>query len=185
MARRVVPGRLAPAIRPHRSASWLDAGEAAESGDELAIREWRGRLADDLPVAARRVVAMLKLPCQALVNRAWAKDQEVVAGWQPVGYLRDELPHVFEAVPLTGVLGAPAAAVADVTGGPVVRRNGRLDALDAGRTLQKPNDHRLLRVDPDEGAGSRLSRAEPGGRPLRRHERAQTGPASTSSARSA
>jgi hypothetical protein len=75
-----VSGALDPSIRSDRVPSRFDAGERAETGDELAIgQQWR-RFAADVAMAAVVPVALRELSRQAFVDRPRTEDQQVVHG---------------------------------------------------------------------------------------------------------
>jgi hypothetical protein len=189
--RRAVCRRLAPAIRSDRATSLFDAGERAEPGDELPIgQRWR-RFAGNVAMETVALVALGELPRQAFVDGPRTEDQQVVARWQPVRDVCDESVQVFEAVGLAGRLRAAPAAVTDggivpdVAGRPVVSRHLRFHSFDSRPVALQADDEGLPRVDPYKRAASSLVRFRPVQAMCRRHERAQAGPASASSARSA
>lgn len=137
-------------------------------------------------------IALGQVPLQAFMYGARTDDEQVVVRAQPMGDLHDKSLEVLEAVRLSGSLWATATAVAhggivpDVAGGPVVSRNLRFHPIESSPVVLPADDDGLSRVDPHEGAGSRhLVAHREVGAARRRHERAQTGPLSASTARSA
>ena len=164
----------------------------AESRDELAIGEPRGRFAAD---AAGRLVVLPRLPdesFQAFAHGTGTEDEQVVARRQAIRDMFDKSIEVLEAVRLAGGLRRPTAAVADagivpdMAGGPVVGRHLGLHPLESRPVVLPADDDGLPRIDPHEGAGLRhvISRL-PVPAEARRHECAQAGPVSTFTAKSA
>lgn len=137
-------------------------------------------------------VAFEDVTLQAFADRARTQDEQVVVRGQPRGDLHDKSLEVLEAVRLARGLDWPTAPVADagivpdVAGGLVMCRHLGLHPLESSSVVLPADDDGFPRVDPDEGGGSR--RFVDLGRLLavrRRHERAQMGPSSASTARSA
>jgi hypothetical protein len=173
----------------------VETGERAEPGAHLAWREVGGGLTDDLALATVMGVALGEAAPQLLGNRARAQEEEIVARPQPVRHRLDEPAKMLDAMGLARGLRVPAAALADrrivpnVPGGAMVGGDVRLDPLEADLVLLETGDERLPRVDPDQArvatrGGGRRDRPVPAP-DGRRHQRAQAGPLSVASARSA
>ena len=174
-----------------RTPSWFDPGETPETSDELAIGQRSGHLTGNVAMASGVPIPRGKQAREAFVNGPRAEDQEVVAGTQPARDLDDESLQVFEAVRLARCLRDPSAAVAhggvmsDVARRPVMSRHLGLHSFDSRTVAPEADDDRLCRVDPDEGPRSSPVSLRAVGFGCRGHDRAQAGPASASSARSA
>jgi hypothetical protein len=136
------------------------------------------------------------VPLELLGHGARTQDQQIVLGGELPGDDIDESAEMLHAMRLAGGLGmaaAPALAdrriVSDVPRGPTVHRDVRLDPLEVDLAGLQPSDERLPGVDPDEACVT-MRGGRRRGRPVpvpdeRRHQRAQAGPLSVASARSA
>ncbi len=136
-------------------------------------------------------VALVDVPIQTFVDRPRTEDEQVVVRGQQVGDVHDEPSEVFETARLAGVRWAATATVAnlrivpDVAGGPVMSWYFRLHSFETSPVVLPADDDGLPRVDPHQGAGSRLVSLHPVHATCRGHDRAHAGPLSASTARSA
>jgi hypothetical protein len=137
-------------------------------------------------------VAFEDMPVQAFVDCPRTDDEQVVVLGQPAGDVVYKSLEMLETVRLAGVLRAATATVTnarivpDVTGGPVASGHVRVHSFESNPVALPADDDGLPRVDPDEGAGSRPVGSPRGVLARRRsHDRAQAGPVSASTARSA
>jgi hypothetical protein len=180
-----------PAIRSDRPPSGFDAGEPAETRDELTIGQRRRRLAGDRPRMSSVLVARSDLTRQAFVDSAWTDDQQLVVRGQSTGDLRDEPLEVLESVRLTSRLRAAPATVPDagimanMSCGAAMSRHLGLHSFQPRPALPEADDDRIPRIDPYQGRRARLVDVRSVDGSQRGHERAHAGPASVSAARSA
>jgi hypothetical protein len=136
----------------------LVTGQDAESGHELAVGQSRGCLAGHLARAGVALVHRADMALQALANRAWSQDQQVLVRGQASRDPVDEPFEVLQAARLARGLWPPTPVVRtrtvrDVAGRPVVRRDVGVQAFNAGAIVVPADDDRLASVDPDERSG--------------------------------
>lgn len=128
----------------------------AKSGYELRLRSGRRSLRLDDPVGAMSAILLAKPVDEVVADRSRAQDQDVIIRPEARHDGLHEPVEVFLAVAFVSVLGASAAmadhrVVADVAGGPVVRRHLRYDPVYASLLILPADDDGLGGVDPDEG----------------------------------
>jgi hypothetical protein len=188
--------RVAQQTGPDGPAPGDDAGEHPEPGGQLALGEMGGGLVMDRALAPVMDVVVGDVPRELLGHGARAQDQEIVAGGQAAGHRVDEPAEMLHPMRLTGGLRMPAPAplpdrriVPDVPSGAMVGRDLRFESHETDLILLEPGNERLAGVDPDEallatGVDGRSDRPVPVP-DERGHQRAQAGPVSVASARSA
>jgi hypothetical protein len=112
-------------------------------------------------------VGLADVLLEAVADRAWSDDVEIVSRRKVGRDGTDEPSEVLEAVGLAGILRCDAAVtddrvVPDVAGRPMVGGHVRSQTLDLYLTVAQVGNDRFSGVDPDQGAIGRHDRAHAG-----------------------